>query len=193
MKILVTNNQFKRVILVEQQKKQGNKKDFSNKSNIATQKLWDHIRKWETFVPFTYDDAYFPPNPYTGDSKDTVGVLTIGYGHTGEDVTVGDEISEKEATSLLIIDVNDAADCIRRWVLRQKKKKNKYYLITQGMYEAMTDLAYNLGCSRFINSSIIVNIENGNYKKAAEKIRKLGGDTRRREETAKIFCSNQIC
>ncbi len=189
MKILVTESQFNRVILIEQV----NKKDFSNKTNIATQRLWDNIRKWETFVPFTYDDAYFPPKPYTGDSKDTVGVLTIGYGHTGRDVIPGGKISESKATKLLIIDVNEAADCIRRWVLRQKEIKNKYYLITQGMYEAMIDLTYNLGCNRFINSFIIKDIEKGNYKNASEKIKKLSGDKQRRVETAKIFCSNKLC
>jgi len=189
MKILVSETQLKKIILLEQ----SNKKDFSKKTNIATQRLWDHIRKWETFVPFTYDDAYFPPKPYTGDSKDSVGVLTIGYGHTGKDVVSGDKISESKATKLLIVDVNEAADCIRRWVLRQKGIKNKYYLITQGVYEAMIDLAYNLGCNRFVNSSIIENIEKGNYKNASEKIKKLSGDKQRRGETAEIFCSNKLC
>ena len=102
MRILIREDQFSRVILREQEEISINKKDFSDKSNIATQTLWDNIRKWEEFVPFTYDDAYYPPKPFTGDSKESSGVLTIGYGHTGIDVKPGNKITEKEATKLLI-------------------------------------------------------------------------------------------
>ena len=192
MKIRIREEQFKRLI-GEQEDIQPIKKDFSDLKNKATQRLIDNIKKWETFVSFTYDDAYFPSRRYKGSKGDSVGVLTIGYGHTGEDVEPGDSIEKKEADILLDGDIKIASDCIRRWVKRQKNKNNSNYLITQGMYESMVELAFNLGCSGFVNSTIIEYIEQGKYKQAYNEIKNLKGDKKRREAMASLFCLNNKC
>lgn len=189
MKIIITENQLKKLILNEQ--KELPRKDFTLSGNIASQKLWDHIRQWESLRLFTYDDAVYPSVEFEGEKRDSVGTLTIGYGHTGDDVEPGQKITKDKANELLIEDVNDAADCIKRWIGRQKKRdeKNntKYHLLTQGMYDAMVDIVFNRGCNWFVNSSIITNIENGQYKSAKQKISKLSGDSDRWSKTAEFF------
>ena len=78
--------------------------------------------------------------------KDTVGVLTIGYGHTGSDVKPGLKISPKRAMELLKKDVKVAADCVRRIMSEWKSKKIKSYMITQGQFDALVSLVFNAGC-----------------------------------------------
>ena len=64
MKIIITENQLKSIILKEQS---GEKKDFTLNGNVASQKLWDHIRKWESLRTFTYDDAVYPSKIFKGE------------------------------------------------------------------------------------------------------------------------------
>ena len=188
MKIIITENQLKSIILKEQS---GEKKDFTLNGNVASQKLWDHIRKWESLRTFTYDDAVYPSKIFKGEEKDSVGTLTIGYGHTGDDVYPGQKITKVEANGFLKTDVNDAADCVKRWVKRQKvrdsKNDTKYHLLTQGMYDAMIDVVFNRGCGWFVNSEIISNMENGSYKSVTQRISNLSGDKSRWVETSEFF------
>ena len=188
MKIIITENQLKSIILKEQSEE---KKDFTLNGNVASQKLWDHIRKWESLRTFTYDDAVYPSEIFKGEKVDSVGTLTIGYGHTGDDVKPGQTITEKQANEFLKTDVNNAADCVKRWVKRQKNRDNKndtkYHLLTQGMYDAMIDVVFNRGCGWFVNSEIITNMENGSYDSAKRMIKNLSGDKKRWNETSELF------
>lgn len=63
------------------------------------------IESFEERVLFTYDDAAgYPPVPYTGEHPPK-GTLTIGYGHTGPDVTGPRTIDAVTATQLLTSDL----------------------------------------------------------------------------------------
>ena len=62
--------------------------------------------------------------------KDTRGIWTIGYGHTGTDVKEGTKITEAQANELLKSDSKIAADCVRRifqqpWRAYQKKESQR--------------------------------------------------------------------
>jgi len=206
MKIIITENQLKNLVLNEHKPSDiysaaasavssavstNKRKDFTLDGNVASQKLWDHIRNYESLRTFTYDDAVYPSVEYKGSKSDSVGTLTIGYGHTGDDVYPGQKITEKEANDYLKKDVNNAADCVKRWIKRQKVRDNKnntkFHLLTQGMYDAMIDVVYNRGCGRFINSKILSNIENGSYDSAKQMIKNLSGDKKRWNETSELF------
>ena len=43
---------------------------------------------------------------------DCAGVWTIGYGHTGRDVSAGRRVTEAEAAELLTADLRDAIQCV---------------------------------------------------------------------------------
>lgn len=65
------------------------------------------------------------------------GVLTIGYGHTGNDVKKGMVITESKAESLLVKDLE-----------KFEKKVNKYndtYNFNQNQFDALVSFAYNIG------------------------------------------------
>ena len=206
MKIIITENQLKNLILNEQDPSDiysaaasavsssistNKRKDFTLDGNVASQGLWDHIREYESLRTFVYDDAVYPSVEYKGSKSDSVGTLTIGYGHTGDDVYPGQKITEKEANEFLKKDVNNAADCVKRWIKRQKVRDNKdgtkYHLLTQGLYDAMIDVVYNRGCSWFVNSKILSNIESGSYESVKQMINNLSGDKSRWIKTSEFF------
>ena len=67
--------------------------------------------------------------------RDSVGVLTIGYGHTRL-VQDGDTITQDEATSLLEADLAHVYACIRA---------NVRVPLSQGQFDALCSFAFNLG------------------------------------------------
>jgi lysozyme len=121
--------------------------------------------------------------------KDSVGVLTIGYGHTGSDVKPGLKISSKKAMDLLKKDVKTASDCVRRIMLEWKSKKIKSYLITQGQFDALVSLVFNAGCESVRTSEFIKKLKYRKYRDAGLLIKsfKSGGLTTRREKESKLF------
>ena len=68
--------------------------------------------------------------------KDSVGILTIGYGHTGPEVTDGMQITLKQADDWLAEDMEEAATIVRNSVTVP---------LTQGEFDALTSMAFNLG------------------------------------------------
>ena len=69
--------------------------------------------------------------------KDSAGVKTIGYGHTGSDVYYGQKISQEEAETLL------RADLAR--FERHVNSYDKCYGWTQNEFDAMVSFAFNVG------------------------------------------------
>lgn len=121
--------------------------------------------------------------------KDTVGVLTIGYGHTGPDVKPGLKITPNKAIELLKKDVKIASDCVRRMLGEWKTKKLKSYMITQGQFDALVSLVFNAGCDAVRTSEFIQKLKYRKYKKAAILIKsfKSAGLATRREKESKLF------
>lgn len=118
--------------------------------------------------------------------KDSVGVLTIGYGHTGKNVFEGMLISEGQADILLAKDVEVCEKCVNGLV---------NVPMTQGQFDALCSFVFNLGCGRLRNSTLLQCLNDGNDVEAADQFLRwnkaggyvLPGLTRRREAERKLF------
>ena len=79
------------------------------------------------------------------------GKLTIGYGHTGSDVCEGDRISPYLAEVLLRSDVAKVAGQVQRLGVAR----------TQGQFDALVSLAFNIGVQRLRTSKLLRLIRRG--------------------------------
>ena len=82
---------------------------------------------------------------------DPAGVLTIGYGHTGPDVRLGDVISKYWAEHLLKADLYDV----------EKAVDDLKVAITQPQFDALVSFAFNLGVYKLKTSTLLKTIRNG--------------------------------
>lgn len=89
--------------------------------------------------------------------RDSGGKPTIGYGHTAG-VKMGQTITEAEAEQLLVDDLDDAADGVRRLVTVSLK---------QGQFDALCDFVFNLGAGRLMGSTLLRVLNRGDYGAAA--------------------------
>jgi lysozyme len=78
--------------------------------------------------------------------QDSVGVWTIGYGHTGTDVRQGLTITEEQASILLAADVAWAVTCVNKCVTAA---------INQNQFDALVDFTFNLGCTSLAQSTLL--------------------------------------
>jgi lysozyme len=116
--------------------------------------------------------------------KDSVGVTTIGYGHT-RTAKMGQAITEAQAEALLRSDL--------AWVEAAVNKLAKNP--SQDQFDAMVSFVFNLGETNFAKSTLLKKHNAGDFKGAkAEFIRwnKAGGKvlkglTRRREAEAALY------
>jgi lysozyme len=96
--------------------------------------------------------------------KCPAGVLTIGYGHTGPDVTPGLKISDERALELLRRDVDVAyrgvVDAIDSEFFRE---------LTVKQICALVSFAFNVGVFAFKKSTMLRKINKGDYVGAAEE------------------------
>ena len=74
--------------------------------------------------------------------RDTAGVLTIGWGHTGPDVHPGDVIDMAQAQTLFDTDVAEAEAEVDRVITVD---------LTQGMYDCLISFEFNTGGLEFID------------------------------------------
>jgi len=90
--------------------------------------------------------------------QDQVGVWTIGYGHTGSDVTPDLTITQAQAEQLLQQDVASACDCVNNNVAVQ---------LSQDQFDALVDFVFNLGAGAFKGSTLLRELNAGNFAGAA--------------------------
>ena len=83
--------------------------------------------------------------------EDAGGTLTIGYGHTGNDISPGDRITEYWAKELLLKDVAIVEDQVEALEVTR----------TQGQFDALVSFAFNLGISRLRSSMLLKVIRSG--------------------------------
>ncbi|MEC4594252.1 MULTISPECIES: lysozyme [Nitrospirillum] len=88
------------------------------------------------------------------------GRLTIGYGHTGPDVTPGMTITEAQAQELLLQDLATAGNGVSQAVT---------VALTDNQYAALTDFAFNLGVSALTQSTLLRLLNQGDYAGAADQ------------------------
>lgn len=116
------------------------------------------------------------------------GVLTIGFGHTGSDVKVGDTITTEEAYDLLSEDLQRFENVVN---------VNTTVGINQSMFDALVSFTYNCGGDAFKNSTLLRLLNNGDYEGAAGQFDRwvkgpngpLAGLVRRRDAEEAMFRS----
>lgn len=114
------------------------------------------------------------------------GKLTIGYGHTGPDVTTGKKIDEEEADALLLKDVQRFENSINGMVTVP---------ISQGMFDALISFSFNLGAGSLKSSTLLKKLNADDRKGAADEFLKwnkakgkvLAGLAARRESERELF------
>jgi len=90
--------------------------------------------------------------------QDSVGVWTIGYGHTGPDVYPGLTITQEQASALLLQDVATAVATVNRLVTVP---------LTQNQFDALVDFVFNVGSGNFASSTLLRELNAGNTAGAA--------------------------
>ena len=125
--------------------------------------------------------------------QDSVGVWTIGYGHTGpvngEKITAGLTITKQDAEELIYNDIAQFEDGVNK--LTQELD------ITQGMFDALVCFAYNVGLGNLAKSTLLKLLKQNKVLEASEQFKhwnkaggkELAGLTRRRNAEAELFLS----
>ncbi|MGL4673928.1 MAG: lysozyme [Wohlfahrtiimonas sp.] len=121
--------------------------------------------------------------------QDSVGVWTIGYGHT-KGVKKGDVITQDQANQFLIEDLADAENAVNRLVEVE---------INQDMFDALVSFTYNLGSGNLSKSTLLRLLNQGRYSEASDQFliwNKAGGVVlnglvRRRKAEQKLFRSGK--
>lgn len=96
--------------------------------------------------------------------NDPAGVPTIGYGHKirpGE--AFAPTITDTQATAILLEDVSGAEEAVTRLVKVP---------LTQGQFDALVDFTYNLGMGRLAQSTLLRELNAGNFAAAADEFLK---------------------
>lgn len=92
---------------------------------------------------------------------DIAGIPTIGYGHKIRAGEVFDELTEAQGATLLEADVNFAEHVVGNLV---------HVPLTQGQFDALVDFTFNLGASRLAGSTLLKELNQGNYNAAATQL-----------------------
>ncbi len=93
---------------------------------------------------------------------DSVGVPTIGYGHT-HGVKMGDVITGEQADKYLSEDLHVAELTINT---------NVKVKLTQNQFDALASFVFNLGSGNFVKSTLIRKLNAGDYAGAADEFGK---------------------
>ena len=117
--------------------------------------------------------------------QDSVGVWTIGYGHT-KGVYNGMTITQEEAEQMLLTELEEYEGYIENMVTVP---------LTQNQFDALVVWIYNLGPTNFKNSTLLKELNAGNYNAAGQEITRwnkaggkvLAGLVKRREAEAQLF------
>lgn len=132
----------------------------------------DFVEQWEGFR----ETAYVCP----------AGKLTIGFGHTGDDVKEGDIVTYHEAYNLLVSDLHKHVMALAPYV---------NVPVTQGQFVALASLAFNVGNVALKCPKLMRALNAGDVEAAAHEfldVTKANGKvqpglTKRRMAEAKLF------
>ena len=124
--------------------------------------------------------------------QDSVGVWTIGYGHTGPEVVEGQTITQEEAEQLLRQDLGRFQDAVASAIAGGATTANQY--------GAMVSLCYNIGPGNFHTSTVLRDHKAGNYPGAADAFllwnkaggKVLAGLDRRRHEERSLYLTPDV-
>lgn len=143
---------------------------------------------------FTYSDTAFQMTKSFEGLRltaylDCAGIWTIGYGHTGPDVTADKSITELEAECLLRADLATAVTCVNRVV---------NVPIAQHQFDALVDFCFNAGRGNLLSSTLLRLINLGDFTRAVAQFtlwvhadgKVVAGLVRRRKAEAALFVSS---
>lgn len=113
-------------------------------------------------------------------------VWTIGYGHTGADVTQGKRISQEEAERLLRQDLTVHCNNVSKLVKVP---------LNQNQFDALVSFEFNVGYGNFSKSTLLKLLNEKKYKEASEQFGRwkyaggkvLAGLAKRREAEKELF------
>lgn len=116
---------------------------------------------------------------------DSVGVPTLGYGHT-HGVKASDTCTQEQADAWLLEDLQSVYTDIADYV---------EVALTQGQYDALCSFVFNLGGSALRNSTLLRLLNAGDYEGAQKQFSRwvhaggqvLAGLVKRREGEAEMF------
>lgn len=119
------------------------------------------------------------------------GILTIGWGHTGSDVTPGMKVTQEQAEFLLSRDVAKAERAVKRLITVP---------ITQNQFDALVSFTFNLGGGNLQASTLRKVINRGDIHEVPAQFRrwvfaggkKLRGLQARREEEIALFMKSEV-
>jgi lysozyme len=132
------------------------------------------------------------------------GMVTVGWGHATKTreskLRKGDYITRKQAEEFLMSDIEWAQDRLNN-IIQNWKEQGIKPKITQGMYDAMVSLIYNMGIGNFtgkIGGQFLEYVKNGDLKNAKKEIltmssnlyKKYPGIKNRREKEANLFVAD---
>ncbi len=117
--------------------------------------------------------------------QDSVGVWTIGYGHT-KDVEEGLKITQEEAEAMLNTELEEYEGYVEHYV---------EVPLTQCQFDALVCWTYNLGPTNLKNSTMLTVINQTRFDEVHREIKRwnkaggevLNGLVRRREAEALLF------
>lgn len=93
---------------------------------------------------------------------DMVGVLTIGYGHTGSDVHQGLKITQTQADQLLTNDLHKFEIAVNHLAPKT----------TQNQLDALVSFSFNLGSGALASSTLLRLHNKGDYINAAAQFKR---------------------
>ncbi|MBP1046758.1 lysozyme [Enterococcus sp. BWM-S5] len=144
---------------------------MANENLKISQEGRNLIKKWEGLRLTAYQDS--------------VGVWTIGYGHTSG-VYAGMQITESQANVFLDEDIKSHASGIFKYVSVQ---------LAQGQFDALVSFHFNLGAEILRGSQLLIYLNNREWQNAASEMKKyvyaggqiLQGLVNRRNDEAALF------
>jgi lysozyme len=168
---------------------------MSRQINAAAESL---IKGFEAFRSVAYDDARPAHVLVPGDK--ILGTLTIAWGHTGEDVYIGQAVTEDEGEGLFQSDLRGTEDQVSAAVTVP---------LTDNQFGALVSITFNVGAGRSDKpgqpgrsgiirlrtgtpSTLLAKLNNGDYAGAADQFLEwtsggMPGLVRRRAAERELF------
>jgi len=95
--------------------------------------------------------------------KDGGGVLTVCYGHTGQEVVSERDYTEEECRALLDADLSEATGTV---------EKNVTVKLTESQKAALASFVYNIGSGAFERSTLLKKLNVGDLSGACDEMRR---------------------
>jgi lysozyme len=121
----------------------------------------DLIKGFEELRLTAYDDA--APAKVLRPGAVILGTLTIGWGHTGPDVVIGQTITEAQAETWFAADLADTVRVLEQAVLVP---------VTDNQVGALASLAFNIGNEAFVGSTLLLRLNAPDFAAVPAEITK---------------------